>query len=667
MPRQRRPNKSVTDADGYFQHTPLDLSTLSIRVFSFLPAKSLSDPIHCSIEQIPEPKGHIAISYVWGRPVFSRTIYLNRLPFLVTEALHELLTRLRFLFPEQHRVFWVDAICIDQVAVSERNHQVQQMGSIYQNAEQVISSLDGFPDADTADLIDQFWSITEIDDETQSASSLVERLYDVHGVASHAGPSPLFNSVSFWTTLHRICHLEYWTRTWIVQEVLLNKHVLLLCGYSGIDGVTLFKFLRGCIQSREWLENTGSPCHFTDMKDWPAVRLASAGAEFGFERAEGDIYAFLETTKRGLCADVRDRIYSLLTLSRLALAVRYDEPAIELLLRTYAKAPNGNANRFGQLTEALSLSYKDVETALNTGRRKFVPRMARPHLVSSMQHFYMNKNGSSHGSPQFTKNPDPMPFTVDRMSFCTCSDCRLHSWEASTEAICVVAIYPFYGSSRNLFPMPIEEEDGAFIEFWKTGAPRPIIGLAKVDPGRSSLIDTRPLRFRVATPTFLNTTHGQDPPIIFFSSILGKIEVALSQTAAYQLRTWRGLGPSSEYLPSGLRHKYQHERSSVWYPCGPHKSHETEFETFRKGQYLENLEGKPFVDLGDEIIVDTDPLKTMTVLQATVVRAHRLATPRSRGILTRMPKTEALEDDGPDLYGFLARDILERKAYVFKT
>ncbi|RKK85082.1 hypothetical protein BFJ69_g1783 [Fusarium oxysporum] len=69
----------------------------------------------------------------------------SRLPFLtvcgtktlsITESLHEALWHLRK--PDEDRVLWVDALCIDQTNIKERGHQVSRMGEIYKKADKVI-------------------------------------------------------------------------------------------------------------------------------------------------------------------------------------------------------------------------------------------------------------------------------------------------------------------------------------------------------------------------------------------------------------------------------------------------------------------------------------------------------------------------------------------------
>jgi hypothetical protein len=46
----------------------------------------------------------------------------------------------------QSKYFSIDAICIDQQNVKERNHQVQQMSAIYSTATEVIAWLGHYPE-----------------------------------------------------------------------------------------------------------------------------------------------------------------------------------------------------------------------------------------------------------------------------------------------------------------------------------------------------------------------------------------------------------------------------------------------------------------------------------------------------------------------------------------
>jgi hypothetical protein len=124
------------DAEPY-EYDRLDLSTPAIRVFTFDRSHNNDPTIRLRLYQIPEPSGQTAVSYVWGTDVPSKLILVNRQRFLVRDNLYALLQHLR-VTPEFSGPFWCDAICINQSFILERNHQVQQMGRIYRDANRVF-------------------------------------------------------------------------------------------------------------------------------------------------------------------------------------------------------------------------------------------------------------------------------------------------------------------------------------------------------------------------------------------------------------------------------------------------------------------------------------------------------------------------------------------------
>ncbi|KAF2825343.1 HET-domain-containing protein [Ophiobolus disseminans] len=88
---------------------------------------------------------------------------------------------------------WIDALCIDQSNIAERNHQVQQMEWIYSNAFRVISWM-----GNKSEIADLF------------------RWVHGHSRNNHDQPSPkILEQVT------RFINDEYWTRAWFTQEVCL--------------------------------------------------------------------------------------------------------------------------------------------------------------------------------------------------------------------------------------------------------------------------------------------------------------------------------------------------------------------------------------------------------------------------------------------------------------
>ena len=124
-----------------YAYTPLSASR-GIRVVILEPSAAMDDPIRCRIEEISLDEKtesslpYEALSYVWGRPVGSRTIDCSGGMLLVTPNCEAALRHLRLT--NRERVLWIDAICIDQASASEKGVQVPLMGDVYAHAARVL-------------------------------------------------------------------------------------------------------------------------------------------------------------------------------------------------------------------------------------------------------------------------------------------------------------------------------------------------------------------------------------------------------------------------------------------------------------------------------------------------------------------------------------------------
>lgn len=139
---------------------------------------------------------------------------------------------------------WIDALCIEQDNLIEKNYQVAAMGDIYKNASQVLIWLGLHENV--------FSMLMKVTNEYSSLSDAIEttRLID-HGpeVASYLNAEdwfalavrvdpPAFKTActkygtdrqTMTTTLIQFLSLEYWTRAWIVQEILLARKLHIMC------------------------------------------------------------------------------------------------------------------------------------------------------------------------------------------------------------------------------------------------------------------------------------------------------------------------------------------------------------------------------------------------------------------------------------------------------
>lgn len=119
-----------------------------IRVLKIQPASDPDAPISIDLHHIsPTSSKYTAISYVWGDPTHIRHVSISGCAFGVGENLFRVLRSLRGMPDSPY--LWIDAICINQTDIPERNSQVKYMAEIYRNAVEVVGWLgDKTPDFD---------------------------------------------------------------------------------------------------------------------------------------------------------------------------------------------------------------------------------------------------------------------------------------------------------------------------------------------------------------------------------------------------------------------------------------------------------------------------------------------------------------------------------------
>lgn len=186
-----------------YVYTPIEQDG-RIRVLTVHPGGLKDDIVgDLAVFNISPPSDYNAISYSWadenGDDSKSSEIYLGamRVPLRVTRNCASALRRIR---NPRHAVrVWVDAVCIDQNNVQERNHQVNLMRKIYTQAATTYVYLG------------------ESDDQSD------ELLQNLAG-GDWAQPHLLEN----------LLRRRYFSRLWVLQEVTLSKHVVVICGATKV-------------------------------------------------------------------------------------------------------------------------------------------------------------------------------------------------------------------------------------------------------------------------------------------------------------------------------------------------------------------------------------------------------------------------------------------------
>jgi hypothetical protein len=157
-----------------------------------------------------------ALSYRWGEDEPDFVIRLNGHPVPVRKGLRLFLRQM--MVEKRQDWCFVDALCIDQNNDREKARQVMQMCEIYQRAEEVVA-----------------WIVYEpYHYEGDRRNSLESGpVYDPDEDA--------YDTSSFSRTQLETAVLEntYWTRLWILQEVLLAKRLTIRIGNAEVEWTNL--------------------------------------------------------------------------------------------------------------------------------------------------------------------------------------------------------------------------------------------------------------------------------------------------------------------------------------------------------------------------------------------------------------------------------------------
>jgi hypothetical protein len=178
--------------------------------------------MQCNILQVSllDPPDFEALSYRWGDLETPFSISIQSTDFEVTENLFTALWYLRD--KKQKRILWVDAICIDQTNVSERNHQVQLMRDIYKNARRTLIWLG----QDTEEIRQGLAIVPTLLRASQENWTFGECIVEWELAA---------NIDCLWGLLENL----YFSRIWVVQEVATSADRLVVCGRLTVSWLDL--------------------------------------------------------------------------------------------------------------------------------------------------------------------------------------------------------------------------------------------------------------------------------------------------------------------------------------------------------------------------------------------------------------------------------------------
>ena len=194
-----------------FVYRPLQ-EPMQFRLLELMPGER-DRTLKCSLthHSLTSHVDYDAVSYTWGTPGLCQDIELDGVAHSISANLFDFLQRLRLT--DVAVTLWVDALCINQDDVPEKNIQVPLMGLIYSYAKSVLVWLGPHADG-SEEYFDFCSSIPELQSLQSRSRKAVVSDATTHILAAIA-------------SLQR---RTYWTRTWIIQELVLASDIYVFCG-----------------------------------------------------------------------------------------------------------------------------------------------------------------------------------------------------------------------------------------------------------------------------------------------------------------------------------------------------------------------------------------------------------------------------------------------------
>ncbi|KAL6708208.1 hypothetical protein ACN47E_003392 [Coniothyrium glycines] len=288
-----------------------------IRILILEPALSVDADICITFEQDTYSRlsaRYEAISYTWGESHLSKPVHIaDGSHILATENLDDALRKLRH--SHEKRALWADAICINQNDESEKSVQIPLMVKIFRGASRVLAWLGPATDDRAVRLgmrLLQYWS-------RQGQSSEFQRFIED---SDHERREEIVSDLQH---IVRFLNLPWFSRLWVVQEVVFNLDVVLLYGALEVSWVRVMIALPNILtrigyklpldnlqkldalqrMARLWREHCGVNVAWIEHTETrPTVSTKHAS-----------ILDIMEEFSQYDCTDPRDRIFALYSMT----------------------------------------------------------------------------------------------------------------------------------------------------------------------------------------------------------------------------------------------------------------------------------------------------------------------------------------------------------------
>ena len=207
-----------------YRYEPLNDKTQEIRLLHIEKLRFGAIRCHLATVELRFAPAFEAISYTWDNQEPDNILVVDGQQLAVTKnakrIVYDRATRL------QSRWIWIDAICIKQDDVDEKNAQVAIMGKIYHSAVRVVVWLDNYG-IDRWQALLALFLLAAVGRTTTPAS------------ASEKQKRKMIGTANMWRALEPLLTHDYWWRIWIIQEIACAKVVHIRWGAITFRGNNL--------------------------------------------------------------------------------------------------------------------------------------------------------------------------------------------------------------------------------------------------------------------------------------------------------------------------------------------------------------------------------------------------------------------------------------------
>ncbi|KAF4631975.1 hypothetical protein G7Y89_g6151 [Cudoniella acicularis] len=309
----------------------LDRDRRAIRILKLLPG-SWPTRIHCQLKRVllTDTVVYEAVSYAWGDPNNTKTVLVEGIEMQVPCNLETCLQHLRK--PNEALQLWVDALCINQQDLREKECQIGMMGEIFRRCTSAYIWL-GVPT--TIESSSKFHlELKEISKET------IKHQIDPFTIIYHfAGNQHLHELSCFrsepskehflfcedrtfkriWESFKDALQKPWWSRFWCVQECLLPSSAVVVLGQWRVPWKTLKicqmnyeRHITSCCAELSGL----MPVEYIFYPDMTVVKaqLDSSHMSCIFSDISSNLDLLLRSFRYKACQDPRDKVYGILGL-----------------------------------------------------------------------------------------------------------------------------------------------------------------------------------------------------------------------------------------------------------------------------------------------------------------------------------------------------------------